>query len=177
MPSKQGDLALLNEPVAQELLNGPYTKHLAYVWKDGTPRVIPIGMMWTGTELVAGVFKEAPKMQVIEEGTPVAVTIDTYNFPWHVLMIRGIAHVREYDGLVPEWSQAGEILAGKEVGDQFGGMVGAMFSSGILKSIRLSVEPTWVALLDFQTRFPSTVEYGMAGLGAMSASADEQAAH
>jgi hypothetical protein len=39
MPAKQGDLALLNDPVAQELLHSTIPARLAYVWRDGTPRV------------------------------------------------------------------------------------------------------------------------------------------
>ena len=42
MSSKQGDLSLLNEPVAQELLQSTIPARLSYVWSDGTPRVVPI---------------------------------------------------------------------------------------------------------------------------------------
>lgn len=42
MPTKQGSLALLNDPVAQRLLQSTNPARLAYVWKDGTPRVVPI---------------------------------------------------------------------------------------------------------------------------------------
>ncbi len=43
MPTKQGDIGLLQEAVAQELLQSKSPAHLAYVWRDGTPRVVPIG--------------------------------------------------------------------------------------------------------------------------------------
>lgn len=171
MTTKQGDLALLNDPVAQELLNGPYTVHLAYVWKDGTPRVIPIGMHWDGKQLVTGTFESMPKMKVIEEGTPVAVTIDSYAFPYHVLNMRGIAHVEVYDGIVPEWNLAGEKLAGKEVAAQFAGMAEGMLNVGALKMVRLAIEPTWVSIQDFTTRFPNELERGMESLSAAGAQA------
>jgi len=35
MPTVQGDLALLNEPVAQRLLQSRIPARLAYVWGDG----------------------------------------------------------------------------------------------------------------------------------------------
>ena len=42
MPAQQGDLALLNHPVAQDLLHSTNPARLAYSWHDGTPRVVPI---------------------------------------------------------------------------------------------------------------------------------------
>jgi hypothetical protein len=33
---EQGDLSLLEDPVAQELLNSTHLARLAYVWPDGT---------------------------------------------------------------------------------------------------------------------------------------------
>ena len=39
MSLKQGDLALLQHPVSQELLQSKIPARLAYIWTDGTPRV------------------------------------------------------------------------------------------------------------------------------------------
>jgi len=61
MPTKQGDLALLDDPVAQELLRAPLPARLAYVWPDGTPRVVPIGFHWDGQDLVIGTPPGAPR--------------------------------------------------------------------------------------------------------------------
>ena len=52
MTTKQGDLALLNDPVAQDLLHNAPVGRLAYVWKDGSPRVTPLGFHWDGTQIV-----------------------------------------------------------------------------------------------------------------------------
>ena len=38
----QGDLGLLQHPVAQELLVSKIPARLAYIASDGTPRVLPI---------------------------------------------------------------------------------------------------------------------------------------
>ena len=43
MPTKQGDIELLNDPVAQEMLQAPIPMRLAYIWTDGSPQVVPIG--------------------------------------------------------------------------------------------------------------------------------------
>lgn len=42
MPVTQGDLSLLQHPVAIELLQSNIPARLAYIWTDGTPRVVPI---------------------------------------------------------------------------------------------------------------------------------------
>src|SRR5690606_19407713 len=38
--------------IAAELLDATQFGHLAYTGADGTPRVVPIGIYWTGTEFV-----------------------------------------------------------------------------------------------------------------------------
>src|ERR671910_3718614 len=52
MAGHQGDLALLDDPVAQTLLQSRASARLAYSWTDGTPRVVPIWFHWTGEEFV-----------------------------------------------------------------------------------------------------------------------------
>ncbi len=42
MATKKTDPALLDDPVAQDLLHSTNMARLAYTWSDGTPRVIPI---------------------------------------------------------------------------------------------------------------------------------------
>ena len=161
MPTKQGDLSLLNDPIAQMLLNGPYPAHLSYVWTDGSPRVIPIGFTWTGTELVTGTPHNAPKLKALKDGDRVAVTYDTYTPPFRVLYIRGIVRLSPYDGIVPEWAMAGERLSGKEGNQAFVNLIDGMLKAGVVKFIRLAVKPTWVGILDFEKRFPSGVEKGL----------------
>ena len=50
MPVKQGDLNLLQHPTSRQLLESKIPARLAYVWTDGTPRVIPIWFHWNGSE-------------------------------------------------------------------------------------------------------------------------------
>ena len=99
MPTRQGDLALLDDPVAQQLLQSPRPARLAYVWTDGTPRVVPIGFHWNGRELVLGTLLDAPKVQVLADGTKVAVTIDTDTMPYNVLQIRGSVRCEVVEGI------------------------------------------------------------------------------
>jgi hypothetical protein len=43
--AQQGDVALLADAVAQELLSSREMAHLAYVWPDSTPRVVSVGVL------------------------------------------------------------------------------------------------------------------------------------
>ena len=42
MTVRQGELQLLQHPASKELLLSTIPARLAYVWTDGTPRVVPI---------------------------------------------------------------------------------------------------------------------------------------
>jgi hypothetical protein len=44
---QQGSLELLNDPVARTLLGSANPARLAYAWRDGGPRVVPIWFHWT----------------------------------------------------------------------------------------------------------------------------------
>src|SRR5262245_19356268 len=81
MATKQGGLALLYDPVAQELLHSTIPARLAYVWRDGTPRVVPIWFHWNGTEVVLGTPLTAPKVQALSHNPKVVLTIDSLTGP------------------------------------------------------------------------------------------------
>jgi Pyridoxamine 5'-phosphate oxidase len=157
MPSKHGDLALLDNPLAQELLHSTIPARLAYVWKDGTPRVIPIWFHWTGNEVVVGSPLSAPKVDVISDQAKVALTIDSNSWPYRALSIRGTARVQIVDGVVPEYAAAAERYFGAEQGRIWVEQVRAMCP----QMARISIRPEWVGFLDFETRFPSAIERAM----------------
>lgn len=48
MALPQGDLGLLQSDVAQRLLSSTHFARLAFIAKDGTPRVIPMLFHWVG---------------------------------------------------------------------------------------------------------------------------------
>jgi hypothetical protein len=116
MATRQGALALLKDPVAQELLRSTSPARLAYVWRDGTPRVVPIWFHWTGKEIVLGTPLTAPKVRVLTPNAKVALTIDGNTWPYKVLQIRGTAHVETVTGVVPEYALAAERYFGAEQG-------------------------------------------------------------
>ena len=150
----QGDLSLLDDPVAQELLVSRIPARLAYVWHDGTPRVIPIAFHWTGTELVVATPPNAPKLHALHDGDPVAVTIDTEPFPHHVLQMRGHARITMVDGVPPEYTAACRRYLGDEMGEGWSAQMGQRFR----QLARIAIRPEWVGVIDFQRRLPSALE-------------------
>ena len=159
MTTKQGGLALLNDPVAQELLRSTAPARLGYVWRDGTPRVVPIWFHWNGKEIVLGTPLKAPKVQALSTNSKVALSIDSNTWPYKVLQIRGTARVETVAGVVPEYALAADRYFGPEQGRAWVTQVSAMFS----QVARIVVRPEWAAVLDFETRFPSAIEAAMSG--------------
>ena len=149
----QGDLALLQDPASQELLRSTIPARLAYVWTDGTPRVIPIWFHWNGSEFVMATPPKAPKLKALAKNPKVSFTIDDNTFPHKVLLIRGTARMENVDGIVPEYVMAAERYFGAEQGKVWVAQLGQMVSS----MVRVTITPDWIGLLDFQTRFPSAL--------------------
>ena len=151
--ANQGDLSLLHDPVAQQLLQSPIPARLAYTWTDGTPRVVPIWFHWTGEDVVMGSPPDAPKVDAIRANPAVALTIDGNDWPYPVVLIRGKANVTFVDGVVPEYAAAAKRHFGDEQGEAWVGQVEQMMS----QMVRIAVRPEWVGILDFQTRFPQAL--------------------
>jgi hypothetical protein len=138
MPTKQGDISLLNDPRAQELPQSTIPARLAYVWHDGTPRVIPIAFHWDGRELVMGTPTTAPKIKVLAKNPKVAVTIDNNAMPYKVLYIRGTAHVEVMDSIVPECALAMKRYFGEEAAASWLQQLGPMFPKMARIAVKLN---------------------------------------
>jgi hypothetical protein len=158
MATKQGDLALLNDPIVQQLLQSTVPARFAYAWRDGTPRVIPIGFHWNGKEIVLGTPTDAPKLKVLRDGAKVALTIDSDTMPYKVLLIRGPIRLDTVDGVAPEYAAMSRRVFGEEQGKAWIAQVTPMFP----RMARIFIQPEWVGVLDFETRFPSAIERAMA---------------
>ncbi len=157
MPTKQGDVALLNDPVAQQMLQSKLPARFAYTWRDGTPRVVPIGFHWNGKEIVLGTPPDAPKMKVLQDGAKVALTIDSDMMPHKVLLIRGTIHIDTVDGVAPEYAAMCRRVMGEEQGTAWVAQAGAVMP----RMTRIFIRPEWVGVIDFETRFPNALERAM----------------
>jgi len=158
MATKQGGLDLLNDPVAQKLLQSTIPARLAYNWIDGTPRVVPIGFHWTGSEIVLGTPPDAPKMKALKENSKVALTIDSDGMPYKVLSIRGSCSLKLMDGIVPEY----ELMCVRVMGQEGANQWLAQLRPIAPQMVRIGITPEWAGILDFETRFPSAVENAIA---------------
>ncbi len=157
MATQQGDVALLNNLVAQQLLQSTIPARLAYNWRDGTPRVVPIGFHWNGQQIVLGTPADAPKMKVLQDGTKVALTIDSDTFPHKVLLIRGTVRIDTVDGIAPEYAAMVRRVFGEEQAQAWLDQLRPLCP----RMSRVFITPEWVGILDFETRFPSALERAM----------------
>jgi nitroimidazol reductase NimA-like FMN-containing flavoprotein (pyridoxamine 5'-phosphate oxidase superfamily) len=147
----QGSLELLQHPAAQELLHSKIPARMAYVWMDGTPRVVPIWFHWNGREIVMATPPRAPKLKALKKNPKVSLTIDENDFPQKVLLIRGTARLEAVEGIAAEYSAAADRYFDPKQAEAWLSQLRTLISS----QIRIIVTPEWVGLLDFQTRFPS----------------------
>jgi Pyridoxamine 5'-phosphate oxidase len=148
---EQGDIALLNDPVAQQLLRSAIPARLAYTWTDGTPRVVPIWFHWDGAHIVLGTPERAPKLKALRGNPTVALTIDDNTFPHKVLLVRGDATVEMQRDVVTEYALAATRYFGPEQGPAWVNQLKGK------PMARIEISPTWVGVLDFETRFPSAL--------------------
>ena len=143
---------LLADPVALDLLQSRLPAHLSYTWTDGTPRTVPIWFHWNGSEIVFATPANAPKCRALRDGDSVAVSIDSDEFPYRVLLVRGTANVTTVEGVVEEYVLAAERYFGPVQGQAWVSQLPAG-----MRTVRIAVRPEHVTILDFETRFPSAL--------------------
>ena len=160
MTIEQGDPRLLESDTAKRLLASKTPARYAYTALDGTPRIVASWFAWTGDELVMPTFISGPhvshaayRVRTLRANPEVAVSIDTEAWPPEALSIRGRAEITEVDGLVPEYAQAAHRYLGSEQATAYL----AQIDHPSTRMARIAVRPTWVGLLDFQTRLPSAL--------------------
>nr|WP_236667081.1 pyridoxamine 5'-phosphate oxidase family protein [Nonomuraea sp. K271] len=128
---------------------------LAYVAKDGTPRNIPIGFTWNGSQIVMCTAKNAPKLPSLRRNPQVALTIDTEVHPPKLLLVRGRAELDVVDGVPEEYLQMnGSYQMTPEQRTVWEKQVHALYDG----MVRIVVTPTWAKLIDFESTMPTAVE-------------------
>lgn len=147
--------AVLDDPVAQRLLESVNPARLAYVARDGTPRVVPVAFSWNGVSLVIGTVPGSAKVAALRANPAVALTIDTTSPVWppNALLIRGTASVSFVDGVFPEYVAAARKVTPAEVFPEWEAGVHALYD----RMARIDVAPTWATVHDFETRVPQAV--------------------
>ena len=148
--------AVMEDPVALRLLGSENLALLAYVARDGTPRVVPVAFHWDGTAIVIGTVPAAPKVAALQANPVVALTIDTSPPTWppNVLLVRGTATVTLVEGVFPEYiAGAKKVTPAAEFPDWEAG-VHALYD----QMARIDISPEWAKIHDFDTRMPRAVE-------------------
>ena len=160
MALRQGDLGLLQSEIARRLLSSRIPARLAYIASDGTPRVLATWFHWTGEVLAMPTFLSAPhvrhaagRLRALRANPDVAVTIDTETFPPEVLTMRGRVTISEVDGVPPEYASA----ARRYLGDDAAAEYIAQIDQPGTRMARIDLRPSWVGVLDFQSRLPSAL--------------------
>jgi hypothetical protein len=156
----KGDPRLLETPLARRLLDSTIPARLAYVARDGAPRITPTWFHWTGSELVMPTFIAAPhvarparRLRDLAVRPTVAVTIDTEAQPPHGLSLRGDVVVSEHDGVVAEYALAARRFLGEEAAAPYL----AMLDAPQTRMARIALTPAWVDLVDFERRLPDAL--------------------
>ena len=145
---------VLNQPLSQELLARDLAR-LAFVALDGTPRAIPIGILWNGSEIVMCTAKNARKLPALRRNPAVALTIDTEVHPPKVLLLRGRAELDVVDGIPEEYLQLnGSYEMTPEQRTEWEAGVRSLYDG----MVRIVVAPTWAKLIDFETTLPDSIE-------------------
>src|SRR5262245_3172834 len=126
----QGSLELLETPLAKELLASDRYARVAYVAKDGTPRITPTWFQWVDGELVMPTYIRPPHIPVparrlaaLRARPDVTVSIDTDGRPPQILQVRGRVEITEVDGIDPDYATSARQYLGDADADQLLAMV------------------------------------------------------
>jgi hypothetical protein len=144
---------VLATPLAQELLRSSLA-HLAYIGRDGYPRVIPTGFLWKGGTFVLCTAENAPKVRSLNANPRVAFTIDTVTQPPHILHVRGTASIEIVEGVPDEYLEASRKGIPGDQWNAFEEQVRGLYP----RMARISITPEWAKLIDFETTLPQAVE-------------------
>lgn len=92
-------------------------------------------------------------MRALRQNPWVAVSINSNSRSYKALLIRGDAALDPVEGVSQEYAIAAERYFGVEGGQAW---VDQVCASGAPMT-RVVITPTWVGIIDFQTRFPSAL--------------------
>jgi hypothetical protein len=147
----------LHHPGASHLLVSATLLRLGYIGADGFPRVIPIGFLWDGNEIVICTAATAPKVKALSLRPEVALTIDVGDTPTEAkaLLIRGVATVDIVDGVPDEYVAASRKALDADQVAEFERQVRSIYD----QMARIRIQPQWARFFDFGAgRLPRFLE-------------------
>jgi nitroimidazol reductase NimA-like FMN-containing flavoprotein (pyridoxamine 5'-phosphate oxidase superfamily) len=148
-------IEVLSKPISQELLASSIPARLAYTGLDGDPRVVPVAFWWNGAQFVICTVPTMAKVRALRHNPRVAITIDTQEqWPPRVLLVRGTASMEHVDGVADEYIEASRKVTPAEVFEDWEVGVRGLYD----EMVRITIDPHWAKLLDFETTIPKAVE-------------------
>ncbi|CAA9360410.1 MAG: hypothetical protein AVDCRST_MAG93-7624, partial [uncultured Chloroflexia bacterium] len=116
----------------------------------GAPRAIPVSYLWNGTAFVFASPVNWAKVEALRLNPQVALTVDETTFPPRALMARGTASIEIVQGVPQEYVDASRRI----VGDDLMPSWEAEVRGKIHEMALITITPTWLKVVDFETRFP-----------------------
>ena len=140
----------LDDPVVAALLAGPNLARLAYVGLDGRPRVVPIWFDYRdgGITMITG--PKAEKARALAANGAVALTIDSSQPPYKVLLVQGDAKIEEVEGMAPEYPE----IVRRYLGPATDAYLGQL---RVKRQVRIRVGLRSWRIFDFVKRYPQSL--------------------
>lgn len=140
----------MDDPVVSDLLAGANLARLAYVGLDGRPRVVPIWFQYRdgGIAMVTG--PKAGKARALAANGAVALTIDSNQPPYKVLLVQGDATLEEVDGMAPEYPEIVRRYLGPATDSYLGQL-------RVKRQVRIRVTVRSWRVFDFVRRYPRSL--------------------
>jgi len=142
----------LDDPVVQKLLSEPNLARLAYVGANGRPHVVPIWFDHQEGDIIMVTGPKAAKLRGLEANPAVAITIDSSQPPYNVLLIDGDAALEPVEGMAPEYRPIVERYLGPAADAYLGQLL-----PRVKRQVRIRVTPRSWRVFDFVKRYPKSL--------------------
>jgi PPOX class probable F420-dependent enzyme len=141
-----------DDPVAAKLLDDPNLARLAYIGLDGRPRVVPIWFLPRPNDVLMVTGPRSEKVSALRRRPEVALTIDSSQPPYNVLLVNGTAELEGVEGMAPEYRQIVE----RYLGAAAEGYLASLLPR-VKRQVRIRVSPDSVRIFDFVQRYPKSL--------------------
>jgi PPOX class probable F420-dependent enzyme len=141
-----------DDPVVASLLEGPNLARLAYIDR-GRPRVVPIWFAYMEGGIVMVTGPKAAKLRAIEQNPAVALTIDSAQPPYKVLLVDGDAALEPVEGMAPQYRPIVERYLGPAGAEAYL----ASLLPRVKRQVVIRVTPRSYRVFDFVKRYPKSL--------------------
>ena len=142
----------IDDPVVATLLGEPNLARLAYIGLDGRPRVVPIWFAAIDGDIIMVTGPKAEKAKALAANPAVAITIDSAQPPYKVLLIDGDAALEPVEGMAPEYRPIVERYLGPAADAYLGQLL-----PRVKRQVRIRITPRSHRIFDFVKRYPKSL--------------------